>query len=655
MKRGGSDVVAAACWRRGTRRVRRRGLPIGLLVGAVMGISLGYVPGAVASSTSRAWLAHSPLHASTPRSASRSLPGRRLRSPISNTIEGRRSGIRRETAHPAAADGGQISGSVTSAATTGSIEGIEVCAFEYELPFAETCATTSANGEYTLTRLEAGEYVVGFFVPFESQLNYITQFYEEASTFAEAKVISVVAGRTTKGIDATLNAGGEITGKVTSEASKAAVGGILVCVYEEELEYERCATTDSDGEYAVLGLATGNYEVQFSEPFEGNRNYATQYYDDEESPSEADLVPVTAKATTSGINASLSAGGGITGDVTSFSSHAPLNGIEVCAFQLTVFTPRCTTTDSNGAYDLKSLSSGEYIVEFYSIGDEYSTQYYDQVTSFEDAKKVSVDLGKLTEGIDAELKLEPPSDITPPTISGSAVEGQVLTAVHGSWSNTPIGYADEWGLCDSAGDLNTCRTIETGETLTLTASDVGHAIRLRETASNEGGRGAAAYSAPTAAVAEASPPQTPPPGPPSGGVQGSSGVLGTTTAVASAAQIKALLLSVLAPTGKNAKIEALLAHGGYSVSFGALLAGQLVVSWYLVPRGAHLAAARPTLVARGHVSFTAAGKAKIVVKLTASGRSLLRHKKELQLTAQGSLTPNAQGAVSATKAFVVRR
>jgi hypothetical protein len=75
----------------------------------------------------------------------------------------------------------------------------------------------------------------------------------------------------------------------------------------------------------------------------------------------------------------------------------------------------------------------------------------------------------------------------------------------------------------------------------------------------------------------------------------------------------------------------------------------------LVPKGAHLTAAKPTLVARGHVSFTAAGNAKIVVKLTASGRKLLRHAKEAKLTAEGAITPTAQGAVSAAKAFVVRR
>jgi hypothetical protein len=128
-----------------------------------------------------------------------------------------------------------------------------------------------------------------------------------------------------------------------------------------------------------------------------------------------------------------------------------------------------------------------------------------------------------------------------------------------------------------------------------------------------------------------------------------------TTVLASTAQIKGLLLSILAPAGKNAKIKALLAHGGYAFSFDALSPGQLVISWYLVPKGAHLTTARAILVARGRVSFTAAGTARITVGLSVGGKSMLKHAKELKLVAQGSFTPSGQDAVSATKSFVVRR
>lgn len=729
--------------------------------------------GAGAVGLSRAWLAHSPFRAFSTRAesqasagiASRSLQGVGPRTSLLGRIAARRSVVGRGDAHAAVVGGGSISGKVTASATDAAIAGIEVCAYENEEPFAETCGTTNAAGEYTLAGLEPGEYIVVFFAPFESQLNYltqfydgksseseaesvpvtageavsgidaslhagaritglvvngsdkavagidvcaledvfgfaescattnasgeyavvglatgeydvefsspsnsglnyITQFYDEEPTFFEAEAVTATAGATTPEIDAKLRVGGQIKGRVTSAATKAAVGEIVVCAYEEELEYARCATTNSLGEYTILGLATGSYEVEFSESPELDRNYATQYYDDKESPTEADLVAVTAGAITSGIDAALTPGGQITGKVTALSSHAPLDGIEVCAFPLETFSFRCATTNASGEYEIGALSTGEYIVGFHSDTGEYATQFYKDASSFASAEEIFVEAGQTKSGIDAALTLEPPRDITLPVISGSAVEGQVLKVVHGSWSDSPTSFVDEWGRCDAAGDLETCKTIGVGEELTLSAADVGHAIRLREAASNEGGKGPFAYSAPTAAVA-ALPPTSGGSGSSggsastsstsTGGGGGSTGVLGVTTVRASAAQLKTLLAGLLVPQGRNAKIEALLEHGGYVASFNALSGGQIAISWYLVPKGGHLATAKPTLVARGSVSFTAAGAEKLAIKLTADGSKLLKHAKELKLTAQGTITQSGEGAIGATESFVVRR
>ena len=39
----------------------------------------------------------------------------------------------------------------------------------------------------------------------------------------------------------------------------------------------------------------------------------------------------------------------------------------------------------------------------------------------------------------------------PPTITGSAQQGQTLTEVHGSWTNSPTAFAYQWQQCDSSG------------------------------------------------------------------------------------------------------------------------------------------------------------------------------------------------------------
>ena len=94
----------------------------------------------------------------------------------------------------------------------------------------------------------------------------------------------------------------------------------------------------------------------------------------------------------------------------------------------------------------------------------------------------------------------PPSSSSPPTISGIATQGQTLTEQHGSWTNEPTGYAYQWEDCDTAGNNCTAIAAATGQSYTLAAADVGHAIRVQETASNAGGKSSPATSAATAVV-----------------------------------------------------------------------------------------------------------------------------------------------------------
>ena len=97
-----------------------------------------------------------------------------------------------------------------------------------------------------------------------------------------------------------------------------------------------------------------------------------------------------------------------------------------------------------------------------------------------------------------------PQNTSPPTISGSAVQNESLTEQHGSWSNDPTSYTYQWEDCDSAGANCSPTTGATAQTYTLAQTDVGHTIRVRETASNASGTGATTSSAATAIVQAAS-------------------------------------------------------------------------------------------------------------------------------------------------------
>jgi hypothetical protein len=86
-----------------------------------------------------------------------------------------------------------------------------------------------------------------------------------------------------------------------------------------------------------------------------------------------------------------------------------------------------------------------------------------------------------------------------PAITGSAVEGQTLSASTGTWSNEPTSYAYQWQECSALGEGCLSVAGATSSSYRLGASDVGDTIRVVVTASNAGGS-AAASSAQTANV-----------------------------------------------------------------------------------------------------------------------------------------------------------
>ena len=113
-----------------------------------------------------------------------------------------------------------------------------------------------------------------------------------------------------------------------------------------------------------------------------------------------------------------------------------------------------------------------------------------------------------------------------------------------------------------------------------------------------------------------------------------------------------------APTGKAAKIAALLKAGGFTFLFKALQAGTAKVGWYRVPPGAKLAnntKAKPILIASGKLTFTAAGMAKMKLALTAAGKHILKNAKRVKVTAKGTFTPTGMTPINATRSFVLKR
>jgi hypothetical protein len=230
-----------------------------------------------------------------------------------------------------------------------------------------------------------------------------------------------------------------------------------------------------------------------------------------------------------------------------------------------------------------------------------------------------------------------PVNTSLPAVSGTARVGQVLSASTGGWSGTPSpAYTYQWQLCNPA-----CADIpsQTSASLIVAAADVGAQVRVVVTATNPAGNAAADSSqvGPVQAAVVGPPPpvQTTPP---------------------TASVLRASLLKALAPTGQGARIATLRKQGGYSFAFTALTAGRVKISWYFVPRGAHVAKAKPAtvLVATGSASFAKAGTRTLKIKLTSKGKRLLKHAKHLKLTAKGTFVPTGKSGIVALATFTLK-
>ncbi|MGA9285275.1 MAG: carboxypeptidase-like regulatory domain-containing protein [Solirubrobacteraceae bacterium] len=323
--------------------------------------------------------------------------------------------------------GGQISGRVVGAATHAALAGIFVCAGQGGEGLFSGCAETNSNGEYTIEGLDSGSYVVEFF-PFLEEGDYLGQYYSGKTSESEANRVGVTAGSTTASINAELQPGGGISGRVT-DTSAHPLEKIEVCAVETTDHVNSgCASTNGNGEYTIAGLPTSSYDVEFEATSEG-ANYERQFWNEKASSNEAEAVVVDAPTTTPNIDAKMNPAGQIGGIVTDASSHARLSKIEVCAEEGAVeYFSRCASTNGNGEYTIAGLAAGSHQVLFrpgYQGGD-YVSQYWNDKSSGSEAEDVSVTLGTTQTGIDAEMH------------AGGGVAGRVTDAT----SHAPIEKAE---------------------------------------------------------------------------------------------------------------------------------------------------------------------------------------------------------------------
>ena len=113
----------------------------------------------------------------------------------------------------------------------------------------------------------------------------------------------------------------------------------------------------------------------------------------------------------------------------------------------------------------------------------------------------------------------------------------------------------------------------------------------------------------------------------------------------------------LAPSGRSARIAALLKRGRYAFAWRAPAAGTLVIDWRAIPTRAHVTTgARRVLLASGRRRTTTSGQVVVTLKLTHAGHRLLRTvRSRARVTARATFTPVNQSAVTVRRTITLRR
>jgi O-glycosyl hydrolase len=403
-------------------------------------------------------------------------------------------------------EAGQITGTITDASTSKGIEGIEICSYGDTAAdeYIDRCGTSGAGGAYKVTGLPTGEYYVSFT---GDGRNYLAQYYNDKANSSEEEKVAVTTGEVTPHINAALQPGAEITGLVTTKGTKAPIGGITVCADPRTTGYGECGETNASGEYSIVALVTGEYYVYFSG--EGRLNYIAQYYNGKSTYGESTSATATQGSTTPNINAVLEVGAEISGRVTVAKSKGPLANVSIEVQESNGTYVTSASTNSAGEYLAIGIPTGKVAVEFYSGYDEYRTQYYNNKETLPEATLVATTSeGHVTPAINAALVEYPPVLESDPTITGTPVEGRTLAEQHGTWKNAPSEYTYQWLRCNTEGYECTRLEGATQQTYKTVFGDVGHTLRVEETAHNEGGASSPATSEQTATVAIAPPENT---------------------------------------------------------------------------------------------------------------------------------------------------
>lgn len=258
---------------------------------------------------------------------------------------------------------GRIAGRVTD--TSGRpLRGI--CASAVTRDDVAFPVNTDAKGNYAIS-VPSGTYKV-YFAGCAQSPNYSPQWYPDRPSKSTGRSLHVGAGESVTDIDARMQVGGEITGRVLTRSGRPP--GPFFTVFADAKGLNDAFpmmgaftyAAASDGSYTIVGLASGSYLVEFP-PGGAGPAYALSWYPQQPDPGHGHWVNVTAGQTT-GIGLEiLERPGAIFGHVRGRDSH-PVAGAVVSAKirepDGSVYIGASSRVASDGSYRLGGLAPGDW-------------------------------------------------------------------------------------------------------------------------------------------------------------------------------------------------------------------------------------------------------------------------------------------------------
>ena len=234
------------------------------------------------------------------------------------------------------------------------------------------------DGTYESTNLSPGQFTVSFGGVFGpngcvTSGRYADQVFRARTVGSSPDLVSADAGAITSGVSAALAPAGSLSGIIRNRAGRP-VANSCVTAINPRTQAEGQAFADSSGGYTLTDIPAGRYRVEFSNcaallGFAVN-SYANQWYRNRATEGSATAVIVRARHTARHIDAALTAGGSIQGQVVYGPHNRPVSFVCVNAFTANSSQFSQGLTDRRGHYVVSGLSTGSYFVDFVPCSPE---------------------------------------------------------------------------------------------------------------------------------------------------------------------------------------------------------------------------------------------------------------------------------------------